>query len=64
MPSVDQLVQRLSDEITTAMERLGSLRTEATHVFHNQEEQRFKQFAALADRIRAIFIRASRCSWR
>lgn len=54
MPSVDQLVQRLSDEIEAARERLHSLQTEATQVFHDQEK-RFKRFVALADRIRAIF---------
>ncbi|MEN6498101.1 MAG: hypothetical protein ABFD16_27700 [Thermoguttaceae bacterium] len=54
MPSVDQLVRRLSDEITAARERVHSLQTEATQVFHDQEE-RFKRFVALADRIRAIF---------
>jgi predicted nuclease with TOPRIM domain len=54
MPAVDQLVQRLSDEVAAARERLHSLQTEATQVFHNQE-QRFKRFVALADRIRAIF---------
>lgn len=54
MPSVDQLVQRLSDEIEAARERLHSLQTEATQVFHDQE-QRFTRFAALAHRIGAIF---------
>jgi YHS domain-containing protein len=55
MPSVDQLVQRLSDEIDAARERLHSLQTEATQVFTHDQEQRFKRFVALADRIRAIF---------
>ena len=54
MPSVDQLVERLSDEIAAARERLHLLQTEATQVFHGQE-QRFTRFVALADRIRAIF---------
>jgi YHS domain-containing protein len=54
MPAVNQLVQRLSDEVNVARERLHSLQAEATQVFHGQEE-RFKRFVALADRIRAIF---------
>lgn len=54
MPSVDRLIQRLADEIDAARERVRSLQTEATQVFHDQE-QRFKRFVALADRIRAIF---------
>ena len=54
MPSVDQLAQRLSDEIAAAMERLHSLRTEATQVFSHDQDQRFKCFVALANRIRAI----------
>jgi YHS domain-containing protein len=53
MPSVNQLVQRLSDEVNAARERLHSLQTEATQVFHGRE-QRFQRFVALADRIRAI----------
>jgi YHS domain-containing protein len=55
MQSVDQLVDRLSDEMDAARERLHSLQTEATQVFHDQE-QRFTRFVALADRIRAIFL--------
>ena len=54
MPSVDQLAQRLSDEIATAVERLHSLRTEAIQVFTHDQEQRFKRFVALAGRIRVI----------
>ncbi len=54
MSSVDQLIERLSDEIETARERLRSLQTKATQVFHDRE-QRFKRFVALANRIRAIF---------
>ncbi|MGA2257273.1 MAG: hypothetical protein ABSG53_21670 [Thermoguttaceae bacterium] len=54
MPSVNQLVQRLSDEVNAARDRLDSLQTEATQVFHGQE-QRFKRFVALAGRIRVIF---------
>jgi len=54
MPSVDQLVQRLSDEIAAAMERLHSLRTEASQAFSHDQEQRFTRFVALAGRIRAI----------
>ena len=54
MPSVNQLVQRLSGEVNAARERLNSLQTEATQVFHGREE-RFRRFVALADRIRAIF---------
>lgn len=54
MPSVERLVQRLSDEINSAKERLHSLQTKATLVFHDQE-LRFMRFVALAERIRAIF---------
>ena len=54
MPSVDQLAQRLSDEITAAVERLHSLRTEAAQVFTHDQDQRFKRFVALAGRIRAM----------
>ena len=54
MPSVEQFAQRLSDEVTAAMERLHSLRTEATQVFVHDQDQRFKRFVALAGRIRAI----------
>ena len=54
MVSVDQLVQRLTDELEIARGRLHVLRTEATQVFQGEEQQRFKQFIALADRIRAI----------
>lgn len=52
MPSVDQLVQRLSDEIAAAVERLDVLRTEASRVFIHDQDQRFKRFVALAGRIR------------
>lgn len=54
MPSIDQLVARLSEEMDAAKDRLHSLQAEATQVFHDRE-QRFKCFVALADRIRAIF---------
>jgi YHS domain-containing protein len=53
MSSVDQLVERLSAEVTAAKERIHVLQTEAAKVFLGQE-QRFMRFIALAERIHAI----------
>lgn len=53
MPSVDQLVQRLSAEVAAATERVRVLQAEAAKVFIGQE-QRFTHFVALAERIHAI----------
>jgi YHS domain-containing protein len=53
MPSVDQLVQRLSAEVAAAAERVHVLQTEAARAFLGHEH-RFMHFIALADRIHAI----------
>ena len=53
-PSVDQLAERLSDEVAAAVERLHSLRMEASQAFSHDQDQRFKRFVALAGHIRAI----------
>lgn len=53
MSSVDQLVERLAAEVAAATERIDSLQNEAAKAFVGQE-QRFKRFTALAERIHAI----------
>ena len=53
MSSVEQLVQRLSAEVTAVTERVHVLQNEAAKGFLGQE-QRFVRFIALADRIDAI----------
>ncbi len=53
-PSVDRLAERLSDEIAAAVERLHSLRIEASHAFSHDQDQRFQRFVALAGHIRGI----------
>jgi YHS domain-containing protein len=53
MPAVDRLVQRLSDEVAAATERIQSLQTNAAKQFIDQE-QRFLRFASLTDRVQTL----------
>ena len=54
MPTVDQLVHRLSVETDAARERVHSLQAEATQDFHDRQ-RRFTLFVALADRKKNIY---------
>ena len=53
MPTVDRLVQRLSDEVAAATERIHALQTDAAKQFLDQE-QRFLRFVSLTDRVQAL----------
>ncbi|MCA9214296.1 MAG: hypothetical protein KDB27_14590, partial [Planctomycetales bacterium] len=53
--SVDELVERLGAEVSTARERVRSLQTKAAKAFAGQE-RRFRDFVIVADRVHAILL--------
>jgi YHS domain-containing protein len=53
--SVGALVERLGAEVSAARERVRSLQTKAAQAFAGQE-QRFRDFVAVADRVHAILL--------
>jgi len=55
VPSVDQLVQRLSVEVETAEQRVRALQTEAEHTYFGRED-RLMRFVVTADRVQVILL--------